>query len=276
MSTTHFSVLIITYNSANEIPDLLNDLTRLAPPHPDRTTVIDNCSPDNTAHVVRTTFPDVDLVENSQNIGFARAVNQGIERCETECVFLLNPDVRIAQGNFFAAMLECLAHNPKVAAVGPLQFNRFDRRRRLIFTWSYCNRQTIGVFFSRVFGRNHAPDGPLPATFLNGGCLLLRKSAFLRAGRLNEEYLFYGEEPDLFLKFKLHGYECRLHPGVEVVHYRDRSLNTLPVSERLKRRVRGGYNIADALINGYLRIALAKPSGNRPPASRTPPPAEAP
>jgi len=74
---------------------------------------------------------------------------------------------------------------------------------------------------------------------------------------LNEKYFLYGEEPDLFLKFSQFGYECRLDPRVQVIHFRDRSLNTRPVFHRYLHRLRAGYNIGHALITGYLRLVRA-------------------
>ncbi|MEK7327418.1 MAG: glycosyltransferase, partial [Chloroflexota bacterium] len=79
-----FTTLIITYNSANEIANLLGDLRRLASSNHNHVLVIDNHSRDGTPRIVRSAFPEVRLVENSQNVGFARAVNQGFELCETE------------------------------------------------------------------------------------------------------------------------------------------------------------------------------------------------
>ncbi|MBI3362243.1 MAG: glycosyltransferase family 2 protein, partial [Chloroflexi bacterium] len=265
-----FAHLIVTYNSAKEIPDLLSDLQRLTRAGSGTTIVIDNHSQDDSARIVKTMFPDVCLIENPDNIGFARAVNQGFERCDSEHVFLLNPDMRIFQADFHQAMLDCIMGDPKIAAVGPLQFTGTGRARRLNFTWSYYTLQAFGVYLSHLLKlKVKLRSAPLRTTFLNAGCLLLRKSAFERVGQLNEKYSLYGEEPDLFLKFKLYGYECRLHPGVEVVHYRDRSLNTLPPGSRLIKRLRGAYNIADALGRGYARIIRARllPRGSHvPPA----------
>jgi GT2 family glycosyltransferase len=253
-----FTTLIITYNSADEIANLLNDLRRLAPSNHSRVIVIDNLSQDGTAGLIAQKFPEVRLVENRQNVGFARAVNQGFELCETEYVFLLNPDMRLVQPDFHSAMLACMQASPKIAAVGPLQFNNTGPRRRLSFNWSYYSARTLAVYLSYLFGREPKSREPLPTGFLNCGCLLLRKSIFLQVGKLNEKYFLYGEEPDLFLKFKRWEYEARLHPGVEVVHYRDRSLNTLPAAKRLLRRLQALGNIGDALFRGYSRIVLGR------------------
>ena len=98
----------------------------------------------------------------------------------------------------------------------------------------------------------------VPVTYLNAGCLLINKSDFESVGGFNEKYFLYGEEPDLFLKFKLHDFKCVLNPAVEVIHYRDESFNSLPPLEFFKLRVEGLRNILDALIMGYYRLLRKK------------------
>ncbi|NUM43186.1 MAG: glycosyltransferase family 2 protein [Anaerolineales bacterium] len=256
-----FTALIVTYNSEDEISTLLTDLRSY--PHPPRTIVIDNASQDQTVERVRAQFPEVQLIENAQNIGYARAVNQGIALCPTDFVFLLNPDIHIPSPTLFPALLACLAPSPRIAVAAPLQFKQTGETRSLNFTWSYIAPSALRIFLAHRFHWGHPDPTPRPVTFLNAGCLLIRKSAFMHVGKLNEKYFLYGEEPDLFLKLKRFGYECRLHPGEAVIHHRERSLNTVPSLKRLRFRVRGWLNILDALINGYFQLLLANLQNRR-------------
>lgn len=254
---SNFNSLIVTFNSADEIPNLLGDLQRLTPPH--HIVVVDNASQDSTAEIVRTQFPQVSLVVNPRNVGYSRAINQGIELCEAEFVFLLNPDIRILNPRFHAAMLDCIQQSQTIAAVGPLQFLQRGGAYLLNFTWSFYTLRTIVFYLSHVSRYRRSVDiPPIPTTFLNAGCLLMRKSAFIRVGKLNEKYFLYGEEPDLFLKFKRYNYECRLHPGVEVIHFRERSMKKLPFGQRWSRKAQGLLNVGDALINGSVSLMEAK------------------
>jgi GT2 family glycosyltransferase len=92
-------------------------------------------------------------------------------------------------------------------------------------------------------------------SFLNAGCLFVRRSAFEAVGRLNEKYFLYGEEPDLFLKLMRFGYECRLVPAASVTHAREQSLRSVPSFRRLIFRAVGVRNIADAVIRGLANLA---------------------
>lgn len=253
-----FSSLIVTFNSANEISQLLTDLQRLAPQN--RVVVIDNASHDQTVEIIKTRFPEVSLIVNPSNVGYAKAVNQGFELCETEFVFLLNPDIRISNPRFHAALLECAQQSPQIAAVGPLQFREKGDRLLLNFTWSYWTPKGLIVFLSYLLHLRFTFETPIPTLFLNAGCLLLRRSAFLHVGKLNEKYFLYGEEPDLFLKLKRYRYECRLHPGAEVIHFRERSIGKLPLWQRGRIKLQALLNISDALVNGLVGLLPGRSS----------------
>ena len=254
MDQSSFTSLIVTYNSASEIADLLNDLHRYTPSG--KSIVIDNASRDETVDVVQRLFPQVQLIQNATNVGYAKAVNQGFALCDTEYVLLLNPDIRISSPQAFFEMEKCLKLSRRVAAVAPLQCKNQENKRYLNFTWSYSTFKTFQVYVSFLLQRKHTYTDPIQVMFLNAGCLFIRRSAFQQVGRLNEKYFMYGEEPDLFLKFRRYGFECYLLPYVAVTHYRERSLMTRPVLQRLQIRFRSAWNITDALLHGWADILL--------------------
>ncbi len=262
MSACSFTNLIVTYNSLPDVLDLLADLHLHAPES--HTVVIDNASADGTANRISSAFPRVQLVSNPVNVGYARAVNQGFSLCATDSVFLLNPDMRIGSPQVFSASQQCLEFSAKVAAAAPLQFKPGSGRHQLNFTWSYWSPPAFRLYLLYLLGGPRPTGQPIPVRFLNAGCLFLRRSAFNAVGRLNEKYFLYGEEPDLFLKFWRHGFECRLLPAVSVIHNRERSLNTLPPIARLLFKLRGGLNIADAVVRGFSNLLLDRLLDRRP------------
>jgi len=262
MSTSAFTSVIVTYNNSADVPGLLADLTAHAPGSP--MIVIDNASPDGTAAVVETRFPEVQLVRNTVNIGYARAVNQGIGLSDSPYVFLLNPDIRIHSAAVFSELQQCLDDLPRVAVAGPLQFKDSGKRPHLNFTWSYWTPPAFRLYAAHLLGRAPYTSAPLKVSFLNAGCLFMRRSAFEAVGRLNEKYFLYGEEPDLFLKLMRHGYECRLVPGASVTHAREQSLRSVPLIPRLRFRIEGVRNIADAVFRGLGNILMDKLTGRKP------------
>lgn len=247
------SILIVTFNNVSEIKDLLDDLSTHFPGGP--VVVIDNASHDGTPELIARDFPNVNLVRNSQNVGYARAVNQGSRLCTTPYIFLLNPDIHITDPSVFSEALRCLENDPNIAACAPLQFQKtVSGQPHLNFTWSYYGRHAFRLFLAYKYKRQVIEDYPIRVSFLNAGCLFLRKRIFEGVGRFNEKYFLYGEEPDLFLKFKRYGYECRLLPAVSVFHYRERSIQKVKPLKLVKFKLAGMWNILDAIVRGWTDI----------------------
>ena len=254
MTSLPFTNVIVTFNNRADIPGLLADLRQHAPGS--RTILVDNASPDHTAKLVQSEFPEVQLVRNDVNVGYARAVNQGFALADTPYVFLLNPDIRIPSAAVFHALRECLEDNAAIAVAGPLQFKEGSRRKHLNFTWSYWTPEAFRIYLAYLRGRVPDHSGPVRVSFLNAGCLFVRRSAFDAVGRLNQKYFLYGEEPDLFFKLMRFGYECRLVPGASVTHAREQSLRSVPSFRRLMFKAAGVRNIADAVIRGLANLAV--------------------
>jgi GT2 family glycosyltransferase len=165
-------------------------------------------------------------------------------------------------------MLGSLEYSPQVGVVGPLQFTVEEKGLGLKFNCSHWGLKAFGVYLSYQLHHNWSSAQPIRAPLINAGCMLLRRSAFEQVGRFNPKYFLYGEDPDLCLKLRRYGYECWLLPNVHVIHYRQRSLHTVPALERLRIRWQSIWNISDAFLTGWWRIFLDNLTGNKPNANR--------
>jgi GT2 family glycosyltransferase len=250
-----FTCLIVTYNSVMEISDLLKDLALHARQAP--IILIDNASQDGTPDLIASQFPWVHLICNQENTGYARAVNQGELLCTTPYIFLLNPDIRISDGSVFSKMLACM-QRPRTAVTAPLQLQEGSRGCKLNFTWSYSSPQALKLYIANSLNRTLKVVEPIKVSYLNAGCLFLKREAFEHAGKFNEKYFLYGEEPDLFLKLKYWGYDSWLVPAASIIHHRERSLRQVPPFKRLRIRFLAVRNIADALFHGWRLIFLKR------------------
>jgi GT2 family glycosyltransferase len=92
------SIVIVTYNSIAQIDACLASVASTVPPIDSETLVVDNASPDGTAHAIRQRWPGVTVVDAGANVGFARANNIGIRRSSGELLLLLNPDTVLRPG----------------------------------------------------------------------------------------------------------------------------------------------------------------------------------
>src|SRR3989339_1474865 len=114
MAISKLEVVIVTYNSAIEIGNLLRDIRTYSEKTLGQTIVVDNCSSDKTVEVIKKRFPQVRLIENKTNVGYSRAVNQAVRLIKSDFFFLINPDVRILKKSFWTKLLELIRTDDKI------------------------------------------------------------------------------------------------------------------------------------------------------------------
>ena len=117
MSTKSLSIIIVSWNTRKLLEDCLVSILAKPPTSPFETWVVDNASTDGSSRMVREKFPQVHLVENRENVGFARANNQALQRCTGKYVLLLNPDTLVASGSL-QALADFLDKHPEAGAAG--------------------------------------------------------------------------------------------------------------------------------------------------------------
>jgi GT2 family glycosyltransferase len=201
--------------------------------------LVDNASSDGSARMVREKYPQVRLVENRENVGFARANNQVIPLCAGRWVILLNSDALICE-NAFTALLAAADADPAIGIVGPLLLNRDGTIQP---SWSRF-AGPLREFLGRR-DRSEAPDelrathtppshvlAPFSSEWLEGACLVARRAAVEAVGLLDGGYFMYCEETDWCLRFRQGGWDIRLVPDARVVHLRGQSSRLVPRATR--------------------------------------------
>jgi len=111
------SIIIVNYNSSDFLKKCLASLYQSNPTTPFEVLVVDNSSSDNSVEMVRRDFPQITLIENKENIGFAPANNQALQRCRGEFVLFLNPDTMLLSGSV-DALVETMQKGNKVGILG--------------------------------------------------------------------------------------------------------------------------------------------------------------
>jgi hypothetical protein len=175
--------------------------------------------------MVRQQFPQVVLIENRENLGFAHANNQALSRCCGEAVMLLNPDTEIKSGSL-QAMQAFLKENPGAGAIGPLVLNPDGTLQHSCSPTPTLFRETLRLL--HLPGMR--PDGyypmqhwdriaPREVDILLGACILLRHEALDQIGLLDEDYFIYSEEVDLCSRLKKGGWDLYWVPAAQIIHY---------------------------------------------------------
>ncbi|MDQ1199896.1 glycosyltransferase family 2 protein [Rhodococcus sp. SORGH_AS_0303] len=233
-STAHFvtggdatvTALVVTYNSADSIGGLLDSLRTEAAGTTLRVVVIDNDSADDTAARVHE-HPDVVFVDAGGNLGYAAAINLGMERVDrSDAILVLNPDARVSAGCVEA--LVAAVTEPDVAAVVPLLQDEYGsvspslrREPALLATavdavlGAYVPRRPRAL--SETVRDPKAYATPHDIDWATGAALMIDADAARRVGAWDERFFLYSEETDFFRRLRTVG-RVRFVPDAVVVH----------------------------------------------------------
>jgi N-acetylglucosaminyl-diphospho-decaprenol L-rhamnosyltransferase len=231
---TDLGIVIVTFNSRQEIDGCLESLTAAPPALRHQIVVVDNASRDGTADHVRARWPGVTVIDAGANLGFAAACNVGIRATTGPLVLLLNPDTRVPAGALdrLAARLRA---QPDTAAVGPrivdargraeLSFGPMigpvaELRQKALVAGSRAGLPLISALVERMTRRSGKVD------WVSGACLMAGRSDLEEVGLLDERYFLYTEDVDLCAALRARGRAVRFVADVEIVHLRGRSAAT--------------------------------------------------
>ena len=225
---TQLSVIIVTYNSSQVIADCLRSIRAAVPVE---VIVIDNASHDDSIEVVAATRPDARIIRNSDNVGFALAVNRAAAAANGSCILLLNPDAQLAPDTIDTA-LAAFAADPQVAVVGPLIAEGHGTFRTIPAGFT----PTIWRMFTHLSGLSglgsaHGPfrghyllhsqivdDSHVEVDWVTGGCMFVRATAWARSGGLPTRWFMYAEDVAFCLSVQGAGGSIVLTPASVATH----------------------------------------------------------
>jgi len=236
------SVALANWNGMKHIGRCLESVFAQTRP-PAEVVIVDNGSTDGSKEWVRERYPQIRLLENEENRGFAAGYNRAIAACETPYVLILNTDVFLAP-DFVEQAIEGLEKSPDTGAVTGLIFQEG--------TGEWLN----GGFFLKLQIRI-APSRNLEEEEEVFGCTcaaVLCRREMLEAVRLDgeyfdESYFSYGEDIDLAWRAQLGGWKARFQPGARAQHVGSGSLDG-----RLRFIEKPAFFQRHILKNRYLTI----------------------
>lgn len=238
------SIIVVNWNTKSLLHACLDSLRRHAPTLDTETIVVDNASCDGSAQMVADAFPEVGLLTNPRNLGFAAANNQALARARGRYLLLLNSDTLLLP-NALDAMARYMETHPHTGAVGPRLLNQdgslqssardFPRLDRDALAILEVERWPIvGSLARRRLRRDslYRSDHRQTRTvdWVMGACLLLRRAALEETGLLDSGYFFFAEEMDLCYRLRRHGWSTDFLAGAEIVHLGGQSHARLPAA----------------------------------------------
>jgi N-acetylglucosaminyl-diphospho-decaprenol L-rhamnosyltransferase len=219
------AVVLVTYESAEDLAACLGSLPAAAGPHELEVVVVDNASRDASAEIARRL--GVKVLENPANLGLSRAIDLGAAATAAPWLLLVNPDTRLAPGSL-ARMLATAGADPTIGCVGPHLRNsdgsEYPTGRRFPSILIGAAHAALGTVWpgNPATRRYHLADldrsRPVAVDWVSGACMLVRREAYEAAGRFDAGYFMYFEEMDFCLRLAKAGWRVVYDPGAEVTH----------------------------------------------------------
>ncbi|MBN2635935.1 MAG: glycosyltransferase [Prolixibacteraceae bacterium] len=228
------SVIIVNYNVKHFLEQCLHSVFKAAKDIETEIFVVDNNSVDGSVSLIREKFGNLNIIENKQNVGFAKANNQAIKQAKGKYILLLNPDT-VVEENTFLKVVNFMDQHPDAGGLGVKMIDgkgNFlpESKRGLPTPWvAFCKMFGLSKLFpkSKKFGQYHLSfldeNKIHEVDVLAGAFMLLRKSALEKTGLLDETFFMYGEDIDLSYRITQAGYKNYYFPETTIIHYKGES-----------------------------------------------------
>jgi len=257
------SVVVVNFDGRELTPACLASI-----PAGIETIVVDNGSKDGSPDALAEKFPTVTLLRNGANLGFARAVNQGIARSRGRYVCLLNNDARLAPDTLSTLAATLDAH-PDVGMAAP-QLVHEDGRKQHSFdnfpslATAFLNKSLLRLLApGRYPSKNQEFTEPREVESVIGACMMVRRSLIDRIGPLDESFFLFLEETDWCLRARLAGSKVVFVPASKVVHLQGKTRDKARVKGRIEyTRSFFRYFRKNASCAGYALLRIFYPIKN--------------
>lgn len=223
------SVSIVNFNQRALLEQCLRSIFETSEGTSLEVFVVDNASQDGSVDMVREKFPNVALIVNDQNKGYASANNQAIERSEGRYVLVLNNDTVVLPGAL-PKMVEFMDEHPSVGLLGPRVLNPDGTLQRSCSTlpnlWGLTSR---ALYIDKLIPGNRVTgtlfmsyweyDSIREVEVISGCCMLIRRDTVKQVGLMDDRFFFYAEEIDWCYRIRQSGWQVYFLPAAEIIHY---------------------------------------------------------
>lgn len=269
------SVVVVNWNTKDLLEDCIASVERHLADTPHEMIVVDNGSTDGSTALVTSRFPEARLVVNSENLGFGRANNQGMEIARGELLLLLNSDARLPDGSV-RRLFDLMREASDVGAAGPRLEDASGKLQPSAYRFGSIPLmlvEELGLYkllpceraASLLLGGYWSHDAERSVDWVVGACMLVRAEVFRATGGFDPSIFLYGEEEEWCARIAEAGWRIFYSPCARVTHLghqtaqrffgeTSRVERCLEASDKLLAR-RSGF--AGAVAGPALRVAGA-------------------
>lgn len=223
------AVIILNWNGRQLLEQFLPSVIKYS--SKEATVVVaDNGSEDDSVDFVKRNYPEVVVLEFSENYGFTGGYNKAIKELEVDYALLLNSDVEVTEG-WLTPLIKCLDENGNVAACGPkiLDYKQKDTFEYAGAAGGFIDKYGFPFCRGRVFTTLEKDAGqyndPKECLWVSGAALMVRKQLFVETGGLDERFFAHMEEIDFCWRMLNMGYKIVNIPTSVIYHVGGASLS---------------------------------------------------
>lgn len=230
------SIIIVNYNTGQLTASCVKNILQKKLPVSYEIIVVDNGSDDDSVSLLKSDYPEIQVIANEQNLGLARAVNIGIEQAGGQYILVLNPDIVVID-DAIEKLIDYMEQNPDVGVAGgkllspngKLQYSsyRFYKPMTILYRRTGLGntkkgKQAVSRFLMKDYDHSQITD----VDWLMGACLLIRTKALKQVGGMDERFFLYFEDVDWCRRFWEKGWRVVYMPKAHFSHYHQQSSRT--------------------------------------------------
>jgi len=220
---TNIAVVILNWNGEKLLEEFLPSITQYSKRDDTEIYVADNASSDNSINFINQNYPEIKLVINDKNYGFAEGYNVALKKIEAKYYVIINSDVEVTE-NWLDGLYETIKYDEKIAAVQPKIKSHKDKlfleyagaAGGMIdrYGYTFCRGRIFNVFEQD----NNQYEKQADIFWASGACIFIKADLFHEVGGFDADFFAHMEEIDLCWRLKNRGYKIVYTPSSTVYH----------------------------------------------------------
>ncbi len=238
------SFVIVTYKSEEYIKKCIQSIKEAAKGLRIEIIIVDNASSDDIVENLHTNFPEVIVIKNTKNEGFARAVNKGVNLATGHYLNILNPDTQLFPDTI-KTLMKFLESHPECCLVGGQTIDEMGRtvpscrslphianviKYPILLFLKYKGLNKPRRYLLDIWKQRETIDVTKYNGYITGACILIRLDFFKKMGMFDERFFLCAEDADFGLRLKKKGFKAYFVSEALLIHQGGRSVSKNPKS----------------------------------------------
>ena len=223
------SIIIVNWNTKNLLLNCISSVYETVKNISFEIWLVDNASIDGSVDAVKQNYPDVRIIQNTKNLGFAAANNIALKKMQGRYALLLNTDTVLTKGAV-ESIFNFMEENPATGMACGQLLNQDGSKQNSIANFPgiislLCNESLLQILLPEKYpGKRKHYVNPIKVDSCIGACLMVRKKAVDEIGMLDERYFFFFEETDWAFRMKQSRWEIYFVPSAKIFHIQGQSI----------------------------------------------------